>query len=49
MHFAIRSRRTQILVWLIWAIACLVFMVVPEQAVAGEDMIVGPPVLTGVG
>jgi transposase len=48
MHFATRSRRMQILVWLIWVIACLVFMVVPEQAVMGEDRMVGPPVLAGV-
>ena len=48
MHFATKSRRTQILVWLIWAIACLVFMVVPEQAVVIEEPMVGPPALAGV-
>jgi len=38
----------QILVWLIWAIACLVFMVVPEQAVVIEEPVAGPPALAGV-
>ena len=48
MHFATKSRRTQILVWLIWAIACLVFMVVPEEAVVIEEPAVDPPALAGV-
>ncbi len=30
MHFATKSKRTQILVWLIWAIACLVFLLAAE-------------------
>jgi transposase len=48
MHFATRSRRTQILVWLIWAIACLVFIVAPGQAMGRENGLGGPPVLAGV-
>lgn len=48
MHFATGSRRTQILVWLIWAIACLAFIVVPGQAVVNEDMWSGSPMLVGV-
>jgi len=48
MYFATKSRKTQILVWLIWAIACLVFMVVPEQAVVIEEPVAGPPALAGV-
>jgi transposase len=48
MHFATKSRRTQILVWLIWAIACLVFMVVPEEAIEVEELAVDPPALAGV-
>jgi hypothetical protein len=48
MHFATRSRRAQILVWLIWAIACLVFIVVPGQAIGQENLLGGPPVLAGV-
>jgi len=48
MHFATESRRTQILVWLIWVIACLVFMVVPEQAVVIEEPMAAPLALAGV-
>jgi len=36
MYFATRSRRTQILIWLIWLIACLVFLAMPEQAAGRE-------------
>jgi hypothetical protein len=48
MHFATKSRRTQILVWLIWAIACLVFLVVPAQAVVIEEPGADLPVLAGI-
>jgi transposase len=48
MHFATKSRRTQILVWLIWVIACLVFMVVPEQAIVIEEPVADLPALVGV-
>jgi transposase len=48
MHFALKPRRTQILVWLTWAIACLVFMVVPGQAIVIEEPVAGPPALAGV-
>ena len=48
MEFPTESRRTQILVWLIWAIACIVFMVVPEQAKVSERSVIGPPALMGV-
>jgi transposase len=48
MNFATKSRRTQILVWLIWAIACLVFMVLPEQAVVSDGTVIGLPALAGV-
>ncbi len=48
MHFATRFRRRQILVWLIWAIACLVFIVVPGRAEANEGLGSGPPLLAGV-
>jgi transposase len=48
MHFATKSRRTQILVWLTWAVACLVFMVVPDQAVVIEGPVAGLPALAGV-
>ena len=36
MHSATKSQRTQVLVWLIWAIACLAFFVLPEQVIVGE-------------
>ena len=48
MNFATKSRRTQVLVWLIWAIACLVFMVLPEQAVVSEGSVSGIPSLVGI-
>ena len=31
MNCATKSRRTQILTWLIWAIACIAFILLPEQ------------------
>jgi len=48
MYFATKSRKTQIVVWLIWTIACLGFMVAPEQVIVGEDEGIGLPVLAGV-
>jgi transposase len=48
MYFATRFRQTQILVWLIWAIACLAFFVLPEQGVVGEQSGGALPALTGV-
>jgi len=48
MYFATNSRRTQILVWIIWAIACLVFWQLPEQGVACGRSVAGPPALAGV-
>lgn len=33
MHSATMSRQTQILVWFIWAVTCLVFVLLPEQLV----------------
>jgi len=32
MHFATKSQRTQVIAWLLWAIACLVFILLPEQS-----------------
>ena len=48
MNFATKSRRTQVLVWLIWAIACLVFIALPEQAVVSEGSVSGLPSLVGI-
>ena len=48
MYFATKSRRTQILVWLIWAVACLVFWAWPEQMVVGDWSVPDLPALPGV-
>jgi len=48
MDFATESRRTQVLVWLIWAIACLIFIALPEQAVVSEGSVIGLPSLVGI-
>ena len=48
MQFPTGSRQRQILVWLIWAITCIVFIVVPEQAKGSERPEIGPPALMGV-
>jgi hypothetical protein len=48
MYFATKSRKTQILVWLIWAVACLVFCVWPEQALAANGSVPEWPALPGV-
>ena len=48
MYYATKSRRMQILVWFIWAIACLVFLMLPHPAVVGEGPMVDLPALAGV-
>jgi hypothetical protein len=48
MYFATKRRQTQILVWLIWAVACLVFWAWPEQAVVGDRSVPDLPALPGV-
>jgi transposase len=48
MYFATESRRTQILVWLIWAVACLVFWAWPKQVVVGDWSVPDLPALAGV-
>ena len=48
MYFATKCRKTQILVWLIWAVACLVFCVWPEQAIAANGSVPEWPALPGV-
>lgn len=47
MYCATKSKRTQILVWLVWAVACLIFWVLPESVILGERPIADLPVLTG--
>jgi transposase len=48
MYFATKRRQTQILVWLIWAIACLVFLAWPEQILTGNRSVSDLPALPGV-
>jgi len=48
MYFATKPRRLQILVWLIWAIACLVFIGMPELALEKNGAMVSPAALEGV-
>lgn len=48
MYFATKSRQTQILVWLIWFIACLVFLALSETAMVGERPMAELPALAGV-
>lgn len=48
MNFATKSRRTQILVWLVWAMACLVFMAMPEPTAQQVEPARDPLVLAGV-
>jgi hypothetical protein len=48
MYFATKRRETQILVWLVWAIACLVFLALPEQVVVGDGSVPDLPALPGI-
>ena len=48
MYCATKGKRTQILVWLMWAIACLVFLLLPEQGVLYDGPVVGLPAIAGV-
>jgi len=48
MHSATKSRRTQILAWLIWAIACCVFILLPEQVLHRQQVALDLPALPGV-
>ena len=48
MYFATKRRQTQILVWLIWAIACLAFWMLPDTVIIGQRPVTDLPVLTGV-
>lgn len=48
MHFATRSRQSQILVWLIWAIACLVFWTWPQPFVGAGRSVPDLPALPGI-
>jgi transposase len=48
MYFATKRRQMQILVWLVWAIACLVFLALPKQAMLADRPILDLPALPGV-
>ena len=48
MYFATKRRQTQVLVWLIWAIACLMFLAMPEQILAGNWTVPDLPALPGI-
>jgi transposase len=48
MNCATESRRTQILVWLIRAIACAVFLLLPERALSSHPIRLDVPALPGV-
>jgi hypothetical protein len=48
MNFATKDQKTQILVWLVWAIACLVFLAWPQQILNSDRSRLDLPALPGV-
>jgi len=48
MYCATKDKRTQIVVWFFWAIACLVFLLLPERGVLYDGPVVGLPAIAGV-
>ena len=48
MYFATKSRRMQVLAWLMWAIVCVVSVCASDPHVAGEGQLARPPTLLGV-
>lgn len=48
MYFATKSQQTQIVIWLIWAMACLLFLVWPEHTLTGDWSLPDLPALPGV-
>jgi transposase len=48
MYFATRSKRTQLLVWLIWAVACLAFLLMPKAGAVDHASLPDVPALAGV-
>jgi transposase len=48
MNSATKRRRTQILTWVIWAMACVVFMLLPEPVLHRQQVTLDRPALPGV-
>lgn len=48
MYFATESKRTQLLVWLIWAVACLAFLLMPKAGAVDHASLPDVPALAGV-
>ncbi len=48
MYFAIKSKQTQVLTWLIWAVACLIFAWAPQIRASGQGPMLDLPALTTV-
>lgn len=48
MYFATRSKRTQILTWLIWAVACLLFSWAPKAMTSEQWLVPDLPALAAV-
>jgi transposase len=48
MHSATKCRQTQILVWLVWAVACLVFLLAPKAVTLEHSSFLDLPALAAV-
>lgn len=48
MYYATKRREMQILVWLVWAVACLVFLALPERVTLADWPVFELPALPGV-
>ena len=48
MHFATKAKQTQVLIWLIWAIACLVFLLMPAAGMPDHRSVPDLPALAAV-
>jgi transposase len=48
MHSATKCRQTQILVWLVWAVACLVFLLAPKAVTLEHGSFLELPALAAV-
>ena len=48
IYFATKAKRTQILVWLIWAVACLVFLLAPKALTLDHASLPDLPALAAV-